>query len=183
MAALDRERVLVELPPAVEVVRGAVLVVGEVAAVCAETWMAESSVIASSRHRRAIARYAMFVQRLPETMNVAGAQDDVRGTTVGEDFSVGSNPFSVAMRPGHFHLQPVFHHPGSARGHGQQMICRVSIVLQEIDEAKHVPWSLARGEDAREPMKRGNFPWQSYNHATAFHQRLYQPFSSPLPHR
>jgi hypothetical protein len=47
-----RERVLVELFPTVVLVRGAVVTVAEDAAVCAETWMAERSVIARSAKRR-----------------------------------------------------------------------------------------------------------------------------------
>ena len=59
MAALERERVLVELLPAAVVVRGAVVTVAEDAAVCAETWMAERSVMARSTKRRDIALRAI----------------------------------------------------------------------------------------------------------------------------
>ena len=65
MAALERELVLDELVLVEAVVRGAVTVVGEVAAVCAETWMAERIVIASKMQRRDIARKAMTaIQRI-----------------------------------------------------------------------------------------------------------------------
>jgi hypothetical protein len=47
-----RERVLVELLPTVVLVRGAVVTEAEDAAVCAETWMAERSVMARSAKRR-----------------------------------------------------------------------------------------------------------------------------------
>ena len=60
MAALERERVLVELPPAVVVVRGAVVAVTEDAADWAETWMAERSVMARSTKRRVIAWKAIL---------------------------------------------------------------------------------------------------------------------------
>lgn len=52
MAALERERVLVELLDADVVVRGAVVTVAEDAAVCAETWMAERRVMARRMRRR-----------------------------------------------------------------------------------------------------------------------------------
>ena len=57
-----REVVLVELPPTDVVVLGAVETVAEDAAVCAETWMAERSVIARSTSRRDIARKAMLTR-------------------------------------------------------------------------------------------------------------------------
>lgn len=62
MAALLREVVLVELLPAEVVVLGAVVAVTEDAAVCAETWMAERSVMARSTSRREIARKAILTR-------------------------------------------------------------------------------------------------------------------------
>lgn len=63
MAALERERVLVELLEADVVVRGAVVTVAEEAAVWAETWMAERRVMASRRRRRDIVRKAMVTRQ------------------------------------------------------------------------------------------------------------------------
>lgn len=71
MAALERERVLVELLEADVVVRGAVVTVADDAAVCAETWMAERSVMARRTRRRDIERKAMATRR---TSLTAGLQ-------------------------------------------------------------------------------------------------------------